>query len=284
LLKADQTQLDLDHLFTIFIQDMSPKMREALYAVVSPPPFSYYDASFGQAVWRGITSKEAAEERWNALISWQVIELQEPEQEDTAAYASEHKKSRRYCMHKLIYDYLQVHAKENPNTGQIRGWFWRYSLREAWPGWRAYWACVPALPKDLKWSILKPWTPGHAKHSPGPLLMSATKHAEQLFWRTDIFVWQTTALEYVVLARKSALLKCWVLMGGLWTFLGSGITISLAYAGAPKALVVLIGILMFLIVLPLLGIAVLQWRDIQRLIGWRLLGYSLEEALIESNS
>jgi hypothetical protein len=114
--------------------------------------------------------------------------------------------------------------------------------------------------------------------------MSATKHAEQLFWRKDIFAWQTTALEYVVLARKSVLVKRWAWIAVLWALIGLGITISLAYAGAPKALVVPIEILSFLIALLLLGIAVLQWRDIQRLIGWRVLSYSLEEALIESNS
>ncbi len=254
-------ELNLRGLFTAFWTELPEELRVALGQLRDVPLFSSYDLEVGQAVWQ--CSREAAQVMWERLAGWQVVE-------PIAA--------NRYRMHALCYDVLQEQG-EGASERRAGAWIRRYPVQAAWPGWRGYWTCVPPLPPELSWPLWKPTTPGRERHAENKLWMSAAEHATALFWQTQLLGWETTALEYVVLHRKSALVRRWALAALLVALLGGGVTVGLAYMGAAAPVIWALLAVGVVGAGVLLGMAIMQWRDIQRLLGWRLLERPLERVL-----
>lgn len=271
--------LDLGPLLATFWQDMPRKLREeALPTLVSVPRFSCYDVALGQAVWRDISSKTAAEERWSELVQWQVVEPLAPSYLKVESPTAEVNTRPRYRIHSLIYDFL-LQEQVNPNKAKkyltaidTCGWIWRYSLQEAWPDKHKPWhPCklnVPPSPESLlqhlKWAFHLPKTSWFPKPT------TVLQHFKRRYWDRGTLYLQVTPLVWVLISRSR--LMVWL-----------GIVIDISLIVARRALSQWTWII-FALMTGVTAWLLILIEDQMRIYGWQRHGKTLDEVLEEADT
>jgi len=226
--------------------------RYALESLGRLPFFSWYDTALGQAVWQ--VSAGGATAIWRTLHAMQLVKA-------TGGVPG------CYSVHWLVWDFAQQKAQHWSWWQRLRFavWPWRYPLRLPLPWWRAAIPCPAEAPAWPWWSPVVPGTEGQRGWR------SLLGWLSQMLWRReeDGVRLRVGPEEWVIAERLTVRFIAVVMLG----FLGA-LGYSLLHA---SDLLVQPGWCAVLL-LPL-GLALLTYRDLRRIVQWWHLEVSFLDAL-----
>lgn len=239
--------------------------QERLALLGSVPLLNRHDVAMGQAIW-GV-SHQVAEASFDRLAQYCLVQPME---------------SGAYRMHALVWEMARHKLTGIPpeDVAAVKGWEWRYPIREVWSDWRWWRPCVPK-PEDSGWALWDPSVPKTPKGEGFRWLLTIVK---QYFWRTEDKIHVLAdPLEWVVMHRRALPGKATMIAAMCAVILT---VMFLSVATWNRAVLHASDEPFWTIAMVCLGLAVVFEStslcltiDQRRIAGWRVLGKSFTENL-----